>query len=178
MAAAGGDILYKQESDRFIIEYDFVYAIPGTEPQWYQIILFFSSGNIEIRYDSVTAPGIFNPNAHIGIQWAANEFINYDLARVDRTKALKFIRTANTTQVAANFVYKTAITPELLRTFSIHLKRLTGGGDIKYTLDGGDNWQTISPPLTTDWTRYAFPSTRASQQIGIEIETLGDAIFA
>ena len=176
-ADSGGAIFYRQLSDRFIIEYAAVNATLGSLPQTYQIHLFFNTGNIEIRYNSVSQSGIFNPNPSIGIQWADDKFINYDLALVDTSKALRFNRIVAESSIIPNFVYKTAITPELLRTFSIHLKRLTGGGDIKYTLDGGDNWQTISPPLTTDWTRYAFPSTRASQQIGIEIETLGDEIF-
>ena len=176
-AGSGGAIFYRQLSDRFIIEYAAVNAALGSLPQTYQIHLFFNTGNIEIRYNSVSQSGIFNPNPSIGIQWADDKFINYDLALVDTSKALRFNRIVAESSIIPNFVYKTAITPELLRTFSIHLKRLASGGDIKYTLDGGVNWEIISPPLTTDWTRYAFPSTRASQQIGIEIETLGDEIF-
>jgi hypothetical protein len=180
MAAAGGSILYKQNSDRFIIEYAAVNAIIGAEPQTYQIHLVFATGDIEIRYKSVTESGVFRPNANIGIQWAVDKFINYDLAFVDTTKALKFIRKVDTTATAANFIYKTKITPDAQRTFSIHLKREVGDGDVRYSTNSGVNWFSIIPRPSIDdgWIRYSFPSTSESQQVGIRIDTSGDAVYA
>jgi hypothetical protein len=178
MAAAGGDILYRQYVNKFVIEYAAVNATPDGLPQTYQIHLFFS-GNIEIRYNAVTESGVFRPNANIGIQWGIDKFINYDLAYVKTTKALKFTRKVDTTQVASNFVYKTKITPDEQRTFSIHLRRKAGEGDIRYSTDSGVNWLRIIPnPLIDDnWIRYSFAPTVASQQVGIRIDTSGDAVF-
>jgi len=177
MSASGGKIWYKQESDRFIIEYSAVNASNGSQPQTYQIHLFFTSGLIQIRYNTITPSATFNPNASIGIQWENNRYINYGLNNLDATKYLQFTRISADVATSANFVYKNKITPDSLRTFSIHLKRYVGVGNIKYTLNSGINWTTISPSLNTDWTRYSFPATTASQQVGIQVETSGDAIY-
>lgn len=177
MSASGGKIWYKQESDRFIIEYSAVNASNGSQPQTYQIHLFFTSGLIQIRYNTITPSATFNPNASIGIQWENDKYINYKLNDLDATKYLQFTRISADIATSANFVYKNKITPDSLRTFSIHLKRYVGVGNIKYTLNSGINWTTISPSLNTDWTRYSFPPTTASQQVGIQVETSGDAIY-
>jgi hypothetical protein len=177
MFASGGKIWYKQESDRFIIEYSEVTALNGSQPQTYQISLYFSSGLIDIRYKTITASGVFNPNPNIGIQWASNRYINYGLNNLDSTKSLKFTRISADTATNANFVYRTKINPDAIRTFSIHLKRYVGVGNIKYTLNSGSLWTTITPALDSEWTRYTFPSNNASQQVGIQVETSGDAIY-
>jgi len=177
MFASGGKIWYKQESDRFIIEYSEVTALNGSQPQTYQISLYFSSGLIDIRYKTITASGVFNPNPNIGIQWASNRYINYGLNNLDSTKSLKFTRISADTATNANFVYRTKINPDAIRTFSIHLKRYVGVGNIKYTLNSGINWATIIPALDSEWTRYTFPSNAANQQVGIQVETSGDAIY-
>jgi hypothetical protein len=57
------------------------------------------------------------------------------------------------------------------------LKRYVGVGNIKYTLNSGINWETISPALDTEWVRYSFSPNFASQQVGIQVETSGDAIY-
>ena len=177
MFASGGKIWYRQDLLRFIIEYSEVTALNGSQPQTYQISLYFSSGLIDIRYKTITASGTFNPNPNIGIQWASNRYINYGLNNLDSTKSLRFKRISANKATNANFVYNSKITPDQLRAFSIYLKRYVGVGNIKYTLNSGTLWTTISPPLIEDWTRYSFPATNASQQVGIQVETSGDAIY-
>jgi hypothetical protein len=183
MFASGGTIFYRQDTTRFVIEYDRVNASRGSKPQTYQIILYFdsivspSSSQIHIRYKEVSPLSDFNPSADVGIQWGSDKYINYGLNKVDFTKILKFNRVSTGVLTKGNFIYKNKITPDQQRTFSIYLKRSVGNGDIRYTLNGGANWATIYPPLSEDWSRYSFPSTTASQQIGIEIQTSGDAIY-
>lgn len=177
-AGTGGSILYKQETDKFIIEYAAVNATDYSQPQTYQIHLFFATGNIEIQYQSVAESLIFTPNATIGIQFGPDQFINYNLALVDTSKSLKFTRLPVDVAINPNFVYSAPITPNQLRTFSIHLKRSVGSGDIKYTLNGGVEWEVISPALVSgSYTRYTFSPDLASQQIGIQVSTVGDAIL-
>lgn len=177
MFASGGKIWYRQDLLRFIIEYSEVTALNGSQPQTYQISLYFGSGLIDIRYKTITASGTFNPNPNIGIQWASDRYINYGLNNLDSTKSLRFTRISADIATNANFVYRNKINPTLTRTFSIHLKRYVGNGNIKYTTNSGVNWVNISPPLIEDWTRYSFPATNASQQVGIQVETSGDAIY-
>ena len=178
----GGKIWYKQIGGpflpRFIIEYEAVNASNGGYlPQTYQIILYFNSGLIEIQYKTISASGVFNPNPNIGIQWGSNAYINYGLNNLNPAKSLLFTRISADTTTSANFVYSSKITPEELRTFSIYLKRYAGNGNIKYTLNSGTNWETISPALNNEWQRYSFSSNTASQQVGIQVETSGDAIY-
>ena len=60
------------------------------------------------------------------------------------------------------------------RVFSIFLRRVTGTGDIQYTLDNGSTWTTQA--ITGSWVRYTFAATTANQQVGIRIVTSGDSI--
>jgi hypothetical protein len=178
-AGNGGSIWYRQDADRFIIEYNAVYGSATGQQQTFQIHLIFATGVIEIRYKSITLSGYFNPNPNIGIQWSSitNSYENYSLASIDISKSLKFIPSNTTTFKYASIVYNSKITPATTRTFSIYLKRLSGTGNIKYTLDGGTNYTTITPALTTSWNRYTFASNYDVQQIGIQIETYGDVIY-
>jgi hypothetical protein len=177
-AGNGGSIWYRQDTDRFIIEYAAVFASATGQPQTFQIHLIFATGVIEIRYKSITPSGRFSRNPNIGIQWSNTLYENYSLALIsDLTKSLKFIPSNTTTFKYASIVYNSKITPAATRTFSIYLKRLSGTGNIKYTLDGGINYTTIAPALTTSWNRYTFASNYDAQQIGIQIETFGDVIY-
>lgn len=177
MFSSGGKIWYRQETDRFIIEYSAVNASNGSQPQTYQIQLFFDTGVIEIRYNIITASGVYAPNPTVGIQWGINNFINYGLSNINKSNILKFTRIPSSTNQNGNFIYRSQVTPNLSRTFSIYLKRYYGIGNIKYTLNSGVKWTNISPALNDEWTRYSFPSTNASQQVGIQVETSGDAIY-
>lgn len=60
------------------------------------------------------------------------------------------------------------------RTFSIWLRRVSGTGNIQYTLDNGSTYTTQA--ITSSWVRYAFAATTAAQRVGIRIVTSGDAI--
>ena len=60
------------------------------------------------------------------------------------------------------------------RTFSIWLRRVSGTGNIQYTLDNGSTYTTQA--ITSSWVRYTFAATTAAQQVGIRIVTSGDAI--
>ena len=59
------------------------------------------------------------------------------------------------------------------RAFSIYLRRVTGTGNIQYTMDGGTTWTTQA--ITGSWVRYTFNATSATS-VGIRIATSGDAI--
>lgn len=60
------------------------------------------------------------------------------------------------------------------RTFSIWLRRVSGTGNIQYTLDNGSTYTTQA--ITSSWVRYTFPATTAAQRVGIRIVTSGDSI--
>ena len=87
--------------------------------------------------------------------------------------------TANALEIIANAVDQTirasaAAGSSAQRVFSVFIKRVTGTGDIQYTLDNGTNWTTQA--VTSDWVRYTFAATTANQQVGIRIRTSGDSI--
>lgn len=67
-----------------------------------------------------------------------------------------------------------AIGTSAARVLSVWLKRVTGTGNIDYTLDNGSTW--VTQAITTTWTRYSFAATTATQQVGFRIVTSGDAI--
>ena len=58
------------------------------------------------------------------------------------------------------------------RTFSVYLKKVSGSGVLKYTLDGGATWN--SQNITLSWARYTFPSTTNRHKVGLKFETNGD----
>lgn len=60
------------------------------------------------------------------------------------------------------------------RTFSIWLRRVSGTGNIQYTLDNGSTYTTQA--ITSSWVRYTFAATTAAQRVGIRIVTSGDSI--
>lgn len=60
------------------------------------------------------------------------------------------------------------------RSFSIWLRRVSGTGNIQYTLDNGSTYTTQA--ITSSWVRYTFASTTAAQRVGIRIVTSGDSI--
>ena len=74
----------------------------------------------------------------------------------------------------ATVIYPAAMGTSATRVFSIYLRRVTGTGDIQYTLDNGSTWTTQA--ITSTWQRYIFPKTTAAQRPGIRIVTSGDAI--
>ena len=80
------------------------------------------------------------------------------------------------TASAANgtIISSAAIGTSALRTLSIWLRRVTGTGDIQYTLNNGTNWTT--QVITSSWVRYSFAATTADQRVGFRIVTSGDAI--
>ena len=67
-----------------------------------------------------------------------------------------------------------AIGTSAQRTFSIWLRRVSGTGDIQYTLDNGSTYTTQA--ITSSWVRYTFAATTAAQRVGIRIVTSGDSI--
>ena len=87
--------------------------------------------------------------------------------------------TGNALEIKANAADQTIISSAAAgtsaqRVFSVSLKRVTGTGDIQYTLDNGATWTTQA--ITTSWVRYTFAATTANQQVGIRIRTDGDVI--
>ena len=182
MYAANDNIRYVQLADRFIIEY---WGIPassgGGAPQTYQVHFIFDTGVIQMKYYVVSRSTVFSAQATLGIQWGSNKYIQKPLNVISALyDTLTYTPNNTSTSTPANFVYSSTVTPNSVRTFSIYLKRSAGSGPIKYTTNGGANWNDINiiQPLTTSWQRYTFPSTNESQKIGIQIVTVGDVIHA
>lgn len=67
-----------------------------------------------------------------------------------------------------------AIGTSAQRAFSIWLRRVSGTGNIQYTLDNGSTYTTQA--ITSSWVRYTFAATTAAQHVGIRIVTSGDSI--
>jgi len=67
-----------------------------------------------------------------------------------------------------------AIGTSASRTLSVWLRRVTGTGNIQYTLDNGSSYTTQA--ITSSWVRYSFAATTAAQRVGFRVVTSGDAI--
>jgi len=80
------------------------------------------------------------------------------------------------TASAANgtIISSTAIGTSAARTLSVWLRRVTGTGNIQYTLDNGSTYTTQA--ITAVWVRYTFATTTAAQRVGFRIVTSADAI--
>jgi hypothetical protein len=74
----------------------------------------------------------------------------------------------------ATLISSAAMSTSASRILSVWLRRVTGTGDIQYTLNNGTNWTT--QVITSSWVRYSFPATTAAQHVGFRIVTDGDAI--
>ena len=74
----------------------------------------------------------------------------------------------------ATLISSAAMSTSASRILSVWLRRVTGTGDIQYTLNNGTNWTT--QVITSSWVRYSFPATTAAQRVGFRIVTDGDAI--
>jgi len=81
---------------------------------------------------------------------------------------------ASASSANGTIIRTAAIGSSAARVLSIWLKRVSGTGDIQYTLDNGATWTTQA--ITTTWTRYTFAATTANQQVGFRIVTSGDTI--
>ena len=80
------------------------------------------------------------------------------------------------TASAANgtIISSAAIGTSAARTLSVWLRRVTGTGNIQYTLDNGTTYTTQA--ITAVWVRYTFAVTTAAQRVGFRIVTSADAI--
>ena len=80
------------------------------------------------------------------------------------------------TASAANgtIISSAAIGTSAERTLSVWLRRVTGTGNIQFTLDNGSTYTTQA--ITSAWIRYTFTATTASQRVGFRIVTSADAI--
>ena len=80
------------------------------------------------------------------------------------------------TASAANgtIISSAAIGTSASRVLSVWLRRVTGTGNIQYTLDNGATYTTQA--ITSSWVRYSFPATTAAQRVGFRIVTSLDAI--
>jgi hypothetical protein len=103
----------------------------------------------------------------------------------DGTIAIKFTANSGTAVgTPAMVMFQSALaTGPILRTFSIWMKRVTGTGNVKFTMDANTpvvpgisepTWYTI--PLTTTLTRYVFTNPTSDHGVGIKLEAAGDAI--
>ena len=80
------------------------------------------------------------------------------------------------TASAANgtIISSAAIGTSAARTLSVWLRRVTGTGNIQYTLDNGSTYTTQA--ITAVWVRYTFATTTAAQRVGFRVVTSADAI--
>jgi len=80
------------------------------------------------------------------------------------------------TASAANgtIISSAAIGTSAARTLSVWLRRVTGTGNIQYTLDNGSTYTTQA--ITALWVRYTFAVTTAAQRVGFRIVSSADAI--
>jgi len=80
------------------------------------------------------------------------------------------------TASAANgtIISSAAMGTSAARTLSVWLRRVTGTGNIQYTLDNGSTYTTQA--ITAVWVRYTFAVTTAAQHVGFRIVTSADAI--
>lgn len=80
------------------------------------------------------------------------------------------------TASAANgtIISSAAMGTSAARTLSVWLRRVTGTGNIQYTLDNGSTYTTQA--ITAVWVRYTFATTTAAQRVGFRIVTSADAI--
>lgn len=110
-----------------------------------------------------------------GIQ---NNWVDTNITR-DGTLRTSPDGTSNALRITASAANGTVISSaaagsSAARVFSIFLRRVTGTGNIQYTLDNGSTWTTQA--ITSSWVRYTFAATTANQQVGIRIVTDTDAI--
>jgi hypothetical protein len=131
------------------------------------LLLEGSSTNLLNWSESFATTGGTNNN------WSDTNITRTSTNNVDpanRTTALRI------TASAANgtIISTAAIGSSAQRTFSIWLRRVSGTGNIQYTLDNGTTYTTQA--ITSSWVRYTFESTNANQQVGIRIVTSGDSI--
>lgn len=80
------------------------------------------------------------------------------------------------TASAANgtIISSAAIGTSAARTLSVWLRRVTGTGNIQFTLDNGSTYTTQA--ITAAWVRYTFATTTADQRVGFRVVTSADAI--
>jgi hypothetical protein len=80
------------------------------------------------------------------------------------------------TASAANgtIISSAAMGTSAARTLSVWLRRVTGTGNIQFTLDNGSTYTTQA--ITAVWVRYTFAVTTAAQRVGFRIVTSADAI--
>ena len=63
----------------------------------------------------------------------------------------------------------------VLHTLSVWMRRVTGTGNIQFTLNNGTTWTTQA--ITTLWVRYTFPAVQSSaKRVGFRVTTNNDAI--
>ena len=111
-------------------------------------------------------------------QTFATDWTDTNITRVSTTRASPD-GTGNALEVSASagnatIIRNASVGSSAARTLSIWMRRVSGTGDIQYTLDNGSNWTTQA--VTTTWARYSFAATTADQRVGFRIVTSGDAI--
>lgn len=111
-------------------------------------------------------------------QTLATDWTDTNITRVSTTRTSPD-GTGNALEVSASagnatIIRNAAVGSSALRVLSVYLKRVTGTGDIQYTLDNGSTWTTQA--ITSSWLLYSFPATSADQRVGFRIVTSGDAI--
>lgn len=105
--------------------------------------------------------------------WADTHITRNSTNNTDPANGTTALRvTASATH--GTIISTTAMGTSAARTFSIWLRRVSGTGNIDYTLDNGSTYTTQA--ITSSWVRYTFPATTAAQRVGIRIHTNNDSI--
>ena len=107
-----------------------------------------------------------------------NNWANTNLTRTstNNTSPRNDATALRLTASAANgtIISSAAIGTSAERTLSVWLRRVTGTGNIQYTLDNGSTYTTQA--ITAVWVRYTFATTTAAQRVGFRVVTSADAI--
>lgn len=107
-----------------------------------------------------------------------NNWANTNLTRTstNNTSPRNDATALQLTASAANgtIISSAAMGTSAARTLSVWLRRVTGTGNIQYTLDNGSTYTTQA--ITASWVRYTFAVTTADQRVGFRIVTSADAI--
>jgi hypothetical protein len=87
--------------------------------------------------------------------------------------------TALTAGQAGATLYQSLTAASAAYTLSVDLKRLSGGGTVSLTLDGGATWSEVTGQVVEDrYSRVSVTQTVANPVAGLRLATAGDAVAA
>lgn len=153
-------------------------------------LLTAAAGNVpRFDYDpSTLAPrGLLIENAGTNNLLYSDDLTNAAWAKTNCTAAKNAIGPDGVTNSASTLTATgadgTALQPRTLasaaRSFSVYLKRKTGGGTVSLTRDGGSTYTDITSQLSSlEWKRFKIENSSVlNPSCGIKITTSGDEVL-